>query len=159
MVTHLTTNQPVHSLNLAERTGCLVLCDLWSYVLVIVVVLVYVQLQLGFPYDAWALDSDSSHHMSVRQHNHAKKKSIAAQMVAKRTISHVHIDGGPVPIRAILMIVMEVSAPTVDHEDLVIRRINYYSAKRKASLVMSQKFEDDRKPCGCWQTHACTTCR
>ncbi|KAF2143334.1 uncharacterized protein K452DRAFT_169326 [Aplosporella prunicola CBS 121167] len=33
MVTHLTTNQPVHSLKMAERTGCLVFCDLWSYVL------------------------------------------------------------------------------------------------------------------------------
>ncbi|KAF2143091.1 uncharacterized protein K452DRAFT_226333, partial [Aplosporella prunicola CBS 121167] len=32
VVTHLTTNQPVHSLNLAERTGCLAFCDLWSYV-------------------------------------------------------------------------------------------------------------------------------
>ncbi|KAF2137378.1 hypothetical protein K452DRAFT_235871 [Aplosporella prunicola CBS 121167] len=33
VVTHLTTNQPVHSLYLAKRTGCLVLYDLWSYVL------------------------------------------------------------------------------------------------------------------------------
>ncbi|KAF2146175.1 hypothetical protein K452DRAFT_219334, partial [Aplosporella prunicola CBS 121167] len=32
VVTHLTTNQPVHSLCMAERTGCPVFYDLWSYV-------------------------------------------------------------------------------------------------------------------------------
>ena len=33
MVTHLTTNQPVTSLNRAERTGHLDFWYLWSYVL------------------------------------------------------------------------------------------------------------------------------
>ncbi|KAF2141585.1 hypothetical protein K452DRAFT_227841, partial [Aplosporella prunicola CBS 121167] len=33
VVTHLTTDQPVHSLCMAERTGCPVFYDLWSYVI------------------------------------------------------------------------------------------------------------------------------
>ncbi|KAF2146876.1 hypothetical protein K452DRAFT_218936, partial [Aplosporella prunicola CBS 121167] len=33
VVTHLTTNQPVHGLYVPERTGWLILHDLWSYVL------------------------------------------------------------------------------------------------------------------------------
>ena len=32
MVTHLTTNPPVHCLYMAERTGSLVFSVLWSYV-------------------------------------------------------------------------------------------------------------------------------
>ena len=32
MVTHLSTDQPVHCLNMAERTGSLVFSVLWSYV-------------------------------------------------------------------------------------------------------------------------------
>lgn len=32
MVTHLTTNYPICSLNMAERTGCLVFYNLWPYV-------------------------------------------------------------------------------------------------------------------------------
>ena len=34
VVTHLTTSPPIHGLKMAERTGCLVLRDLWSYVTV-----------------------------------------------------------------------------------------------------------------------------
>ena len=37
LVTHATTNWPIRSLNMAERTGCLVFYDLWSYVIVMVV--------------------------------------------------------------------------------------------------------------------------
>ena len=33
MVTHLTTSPPIHGLKMAERTGCLVFHDLWSYAL------------------------------------------------------------------------------------------------------------------------------
>ena len=33
VVTHLTTNRPVRSLSMPERTGWPVFCDLWSYVL------------------------------------------------------------------------------------------------------------------------------
>ncbi|KAF2136903.1 uncharacterized protein K452DRAFT_116917, partial [Aplosporella prunicola CBS 121167] len=33
VVTHLTTNQPVRGLCMAERTGCPIFLDLWSYVL------------------------------------------------------------------------------------------------------------------------------
>jgi hypothetical protein len=32
VVTHPTTNLPISGLSLAERTGCLVLLSLWSYV-------------------------------------------------------------------------------------------------------------------------------
>ncbi|KAH7031852.1 hypothetical protein B0J12DRAFT_681476 [Macrophomina phaseolina] len=32
MVTHLSTNWPVRSLNIGERTGSVIFCDLWSYV-------------------------------------------------------------------------------------------------------------------------------
>lgn len=32
MVTHLTTSCPICSLNMAERTGCLALYNLWPYV-------------------------------------------------------------------------------------------------------------------------------
>jgi hypothetical protein len=32
MVTHSSTNRPVQCLCMAERTGCPVLTDLWSYV-------------------------------------------------------------------------------------------------------------------------------
>ena len=32
VVTHLTTNRPVRSLSMPERTGWPVFCDLWSYV-------------------------------------------------------------------------------------------------------------------------------
>ena len=32
MVTHLTTNPPVHCLYMAERTGSLIFSVLWSYV-------------------------------------------------------------------------------------------------------------------------------
>jgi hypothetical protein len=35
VVTHPTTNLPIYSLNMGERTGSLVLCSLWSYVTVI----------------------------------------------------------------------------------------------------------------------------
>jgi hypothetical protein len=35
MVTHSSTSRPVQCLCMAERTGCPVLTDLWSYVLVI----------------------------------------------------------------------------------------------------------------------------
>jgi hypothetical protein len=38
MVTHSSTSRPVQCLCMAERTGCPVLTDLWSYVLVAVVV-------------------------------------------------------------------------------------------------------------------------
>jgi hypothetical protein len=34
MVTHSSTNRPVQCLCMAERTGCPVLTDLWSYVLI-----------------------------------------------------------------------------------------------------------------------------
>jgi hypothetical protein len=34
MVTHSSTSRPVQCLCMAERTGCPVLTDLWSYVLV-----------------------------------------------------------------------------------------------------------------------------
>jgi hypothetical protein len=36
MVTHSSTSRPVQCLCMAERTGCPVLTDLWSYVLNIV---------------------------------------------------------------------------------------------------------------------------
>ncbi|KAF2137372.1 hypothetical protein K452DRAFT_235944, partial [Aplosporella prunicola CBS 121167] len=42
VVTHLTTNQPVHSLCMAERTGCPVFYDLWSYVLIFFAKLSYI---------------------------------------------------------------------------------------------------------------------
>ena len=32
VVTHPTTNLPIYSLYMGERTGSLVLCNLWSYV-------------------------------------------------------------------------------------------------------------------------------
>jgi hypothetical protein len=35
MVTHSSTSRPVQCLCMAERTGCPVLTDLWSYVLVL----------------------------------------------------------------------------------------------------------------------------
>jgi hypothetical protein len=35
MVTHSSTSRPVQCLCMAERTGCSVLTDLWSYVLFI----------------------------------------------------------------------------------------------------------------------------
>jgi hypothetical protein len=38
VVTHLTTNPPVHCLYMAERTGSLIFSVLWSYVKEIVVV-------------------------------------------------------------------------------------------------------------------------
>ena len=38
VVTHLTTNPPVHCLYMAERTGSLIFSVLWSYVKGIVVV-------------------------------------------------------------------------------------------------------------------------
>ena len=41
VVTHLTTNPPVHCLNRAERTGSLVLNVLWSYVKDMVAGLLY----------------------------------------------------------------------------------------------------------------------
>ena len=34
MVTHSSTSRPVQCLCMAERTGCPVLTDLWSYVLI-----------------------------------------------------------------------------------------------------------------------------
>jgi hypothetical protein len=37
VVTHPTTNLPIYSLNMGERTGSLVLCSLWSYVKAFVV--------------------------------------------------------------------------------------------------------------------------
>jgi hypothetical protein len=37
VVTHPTTNLPIYSLYMGERTGSLVLCSLWSYVVGIVV--------------------------------------------------------------------------------------------------------------------------
>jgi hypothetical protein len=36
MVTHSSTSRPVQCLCMAERTGCPVLTDLWSYVLILV---------------------------------------------------------------------------------------------------------------------------
>jgi hypothetical protein len=35
MVTHSSTSRPVQCLCMAERTGCPVLTDLWSYVLIL----------------------------------------------------------------------------------------------------------------------------
>jgi hypothetical protein len=35
MVTHSSTSRPVQCLCMAERTGCPVFTDLWSYVLII----------------------------------------------------------------------------------------------------------------------------
>jgi hypothetical protein len=37
MVTHSSTSRPVQCLCMAERTGCPVLTDLWSYVLEVLV--------------------------------------------------------------------------------------------------------------------------
>ena len=37
MVTHSSTSRPVQCLCMAERTGCPVLTDLWSYVLGIII--------------------------------------------------------------------------------------------------------------------------
>ncbi len=37
IVTDLTTNLPIYSLDMGERTGSLVLCSLWSYVTEILV--------------------------------------------------------------------------------------------------------------------------
>ncbi|KAF2137421.1 hypothetical protein K452DRAFT_236005, partial [Aplosporella prunicola CBS 121167] len=41
VVTHLTTNQPVRGLCMAERRGCPILRDLWSHVLVHNICLAY----------------------------------------------------------------------------------------------------------------------
>jgi hypothetical protein len=38
MVTHSSTSRPVQCLCMAERTGCPVFTDLWSYVLILAVV-------------------------------------------------------------------------------------------------------------------------
>ncbi|KAF2089629.1 hypothetical protein K490DRAFT_37182, partial [Saccharata proteae CBS 121410] len=46
MVTHLTTNQPVHSLCMAERTGCPIFCDLWSNVRTLFGAVSYIPLSL-----------------------------------------------------------------------------------------------------------------
>jgi hypothetical protein len=35
MVTHSSTSRPVQCLCVAERTGCPILTDLWSYVIVV----------------------------------------------------------------------------------------------------------------------------
>ncbi|KAF2146179.1 hypothetical protein K452DRAFT_220258, partial [Aplosporella prunicola CBS 121167] len=47
VVTHLTTNQPVRGLCMAERTGCPILRDLWSYVPNVVVVDGYILRKFG----------------------------------------------------------------------------------------------------------------
>jgi hypothetical protein len=41
MVTHSSTSRPVQCLCMAERTGCPVLTDLWSYVLLLVLQKLY----------------------------------------------------------------------------------------------------------------------
>jgi hypothetical protein len=41
MVTHSSTSRPVQCLCMAERTGCPVLTDLWSYVLRLCVLEIY----------------------------------------------------------------------------------------------------------------------
>jgi hypothetical protein len=41
MVTHSSTSRPVQCLCMAERTGCPVLTDLWSYVLVLNCLVLY----------------------------------------------------------------------------------------------------------------------
>jgi hypothetical protein len=41
MVTHSSTSRPVQCLCMAERTGCPVFTDLWSYVIELVVYAIY----------------------------------------------------------------------------------------------------------------------
>ena len=41
MVTHSSTSRPVQCLCMAERTGCPVLTDLWSYVLILLRMSIY----------------------------------------------------------------------------------------------------------------------
>ena len=45
MVTHLTTNLPVTSLDRAERTGRIVLRYLWSYVLDLIIITIYILIE------------------------------------------------------------------------------------------------------------------
>ena len=47
VVTHPTTNLPIYSLYMGERTGSLVLCNLWSYVSVIGQVLLHITRKTG----------------------------------------------------------------------------------------------------------------
>ena len=47
MVTHSSTSRPVQCLCMAERTGCPVLTDLWSYVFIITRN-TYIKLQIKF---------------------------------------------------------------------------------------------------------------
>ncbi|KAF2135347.1 hypothetical protein K452DRAFT_239538, partial [Aplosporella prunicola CBS 121167] len=65
VVTHLTTNQPVHSLCMAERTGCPVFYDLWSYVIIDMAFMVYV-LKLLLPTLATCLQPDTFLHFSFQ---------------------------------------------------------------------------------------------
>jgi hypothetical protein len=51
VVTHLTTNPPVHCLSTAERTGSSVFSVLWSYVEVIVAVYVHILLYVHHKID------------------------------------------------------------------------------------------------------------
>ena len=48
MVTHPTTNLPIYSLYMGERTGSLVFCSLWSYVKQTIVYCVYIRQILLF---------------------------------------------------------------------------------------------------------------
>jgi hypothetical protein len=50
MVTHSSTSRPVQCLCMAERTGCPVLTDLWSYVLKMIFVTIYTYVSLSAAY-------------------------------------------------------------------------------------------------------------
>jgi hypothetical protein len=48
MVTHSSTSRPVQCLCMAERTGCPVLTDLWSYVSIVAAKVVYSLDSIGY---------------------------------------------------------------------------------------------------------------
>jgi hypothetical protein len=56
MVTHSSTSRPVQCLCMAERTGCPVLTDLWSYVLIFAVIQ-FIKTQSSLSISLWKTGS------------------------------------------------------------------------------------------------------